>query len=170
MELMLLRRSLSATSVVLLAASAPSYADAQDTPAPALCWPAALGQPSWMSSPARFALEIRDSLGLTPVQVAALELRARAERDSSAVRAARIRARKMRSGRPTMPTAGPTSDRLILGDALESMGVAPETVIGMARDRQAVGEILTAPQRDTMDRLWTATMRRVVGGPAAMRP
>ncbi|MDP1861936.1 MAG: Spy/CpxP family protein refolding chaperone [Gemmatimonadaceae bacterium] len=103
------------------------------------------------SKPAAFVLQHRAELELTPVQVAALEALAQAQRDSATVRQARL-VSQMQANPPSavmVAVGGWTGeiDESALRDVLcQQSANSMDVVLGLARDRRATAALLTAAQ------------------------
>lgn len=122
---------------------------------------AAMAMSARMRSPARFALSMQKEIGLSAQQVAALEVLVRAQADSESARVVRMM-QQLQTARGTSPTAamaeistwtGPVDETAIRAAACEQSKAQAEILIGMIRDRHAVGELLTTTQQDELDRL-----------------
>lgn len=123
---------------------------------------AAMAVSARMRSPARFALSAQKEIGLSPQQVAALEVLARAESDSELARGQRMMQLLQTSTRGNSPMAGmeaiatwtgPVDEAAIRAAACEQSKAQAEILIGMIRDRHAVGALLTTAQQEALDRL-----------------
>ena len=104
--------------------------------------------------PARFALDHRADLALTPVQVSLLEQLVIAQRDSADVRHTRLIAltQTMIAKRPpsgfiaAMQWTGAADEQAIKDSACQQSVVQAEGLINLVRDRHAVGAVLTPAQ------------------------
>lgn len=123
---------------------------------------AAMATSARIRSPARFALSMQKEIGLSTQQVAALEVLVRAQSDSESVRVLRMMQQLQTTSRGTSPTAamegiatwtGPVDEVAIRAAACEQSKAQAEILIGMIRDRHAVGELLTTIQQRELDRL-----------------
>ena len=123
---------------------------------------AAMAMSARMRSPARFALSMQKEIGLSAQQVAALEVLVRAQSDSESVRVLRMMQQMETTTRGKSPTAamdgiatwtGPVDEAAIRAAACEQSKAQAEILIGMIRDRHAVGELLTTTQQEALDRL-----------------
>jgi len=128
---------------------------------------AAMAMSARMRSPARFALSMQKEIGLSAQQVAALEVLLRAQSDSESVRVLRMMQQLQTSSRGRSPTAamaeiatwtGPVDETAIRAAACEQSKAQAEILIGMIRDRHAVGELLTTTQQEELDRLQAELM------------
>ena len=116
-----------------------------------------------MRSPARFALSMQKELSLSSQQVAALEVLVRAEADSQRTRMFRMMQQmqavspdKSQAGMASRLTwTGPIDEAAIRASACEQSKMQAEMLIGMIRDRHAVGELLTTTQQVELERLQT---------------
>ena len=123
---------------------------------------AAMAMSARMRSPARFALSMQKEIGLSAQQVAALEVLVRAQSDSESVRVLRMMQQRQTTPRGKSPMAamegiatwtGPVDEAAIRAAACEQSKAQAEILIGMIRDRHAVGELLTTTQQEELDRL-----------------
>ena len=123
---------------------------------------AAMAMSARMRSPARFALSMQKEIGLSAQQVAALEVLVRAQSDSESVRVLRMMQQLETTARSKSPTAameaistwtGPVDETAIRAAACEQSKAQAEILIGMIRDRHAVGELLTTAQQEELDRI-----------------
>lgn len=123
---------------------------------------AAMAMSARMRSPARFALSMQKEIGLSAQQVAALEVLVRAQSDSESVRVLRMMQQLQTTPRGKSPMAamegiatwtGPVDEAAIRAAACEQSKAQAEILIGMIRDRHAVGELLTTTQQEELDRL-----------------
>jgi hypothetical protein len=103
--------------------------------------------------PAQFVLDHRTDLTLTPEQISLLEFLVVAQRDSAVARQARMmeafRASSQRnpsSAAAAMAWTGMIDEQAIRERACEQSANQAETMINVARDRHAVGAILTPAQ------------------------
>jgi len=124
-----------------------------------------------VNDPVTFVLKHRQELALTDVQVAALTTLSAALRDSSAARAAlRIRQAQANSGLPGMASAmewgGPVDEQAIRDAARQQSAMQAEYLIAAARDRRAVGMLLTPAQRAQLPQLESAEILKAVRGGA----
>ena len=104
-----------------------------------------------VNKPAAFVLQHRAELGLTPVQVAALEALAQAQRDSTLARQTRY-ASRMQANPPSavMVAMGSWTGEIeesALRDGLcQQSANTVDVILGLARDRRATAALLTAEQ------------------------
>ena len=125
-----------------------------------------------MRSPARFALSMQKELSLSAQQVAALEVLVRAEADSQRTRMFRMMQQmqavspdKSQAGMASRLTwTGPIDEAAIRASACEQSKLQAEMLIGMIRDRHAVGELLTTTQQEELDRLQRELMAGASNG------
>ncbi len=126
-----------------------------------------------MRSPAGFALSMQKELSLSAQQVAALEVLVRAESDSQRTRMFRVmqqmrtlaRDKSSIASMGTRPTwTGPIDEAAIRASACEQSKLQAEVLIGMIRDRHAVGELLTTTQQEELDRLQRELMAGASNG------
>lgn len=111
--------------------------------------------------PATYVLGHKTDLALTADQVRQLELLARSEEDSAIVRQIRLTAATARLSHNQQNTAytrqsgwvGPINEKQLRDEACEHAAITVEYAIGMMRDRQAVGTILTGTQIDRLPEL-----------------
>lgn len=131
-----------------------------------------------MRSPAGFALSKQKELELTAQQVAALEVLVRAEADSQRTRTFRMMQQMQALSRDKAAVAsmgarltwtGPVDEAAIRASACEQSRMQAEVMIGMIRDRHAVGDLLTTTQRDTLDRLQHELMAGTPGRRAPIK-
>lgn len=115
-----------------------------------------------MQNPAGFALSAQKDLGLSPQQVAALEALLRTATDSQTARMMRMMKGLESAARDTAAVArmqalsswtGPIDEAGIRASACEQSKMQAEMLIGMMRDRHAVGALLTATQQEALDQL-----------------
>jgi Spy/CpxP family protein refolding chaperone len=126
-----------------------------------------------MRTPAAFALANKGELALTREQVGYLEALVKIEVDSSRARMLRIAEGMPRRGPSSvvasaeamMSWTGPVDEAGIRATACEQSKAQAELMIGMMRDRHAVGAVLTPAQQHQMDWLQAELMRKAVGGP-----
>lgn len=123
---------------------------------------AVMGMSARIRSPASFALSMQKEIGLSAQQVAALEVLVRAQADSERVRMLRLMEQMQTTARAKSHTAaregfatwtGPVDEAAIRAAACEQSKAQAEILIGMIRDRHAVGELLTTTQQEELDRL-----------------
>lgn len=120
-----------------------------------------------LRSPAGFALSVQRELSLSSQQVAALEVLVRAESDSQRTRMFRMM-QQMRAVSPdksvqagmasSLTWTGPIDEAAIRASACEQSKMQAEILIGMIRDRHAVGELLTTTQQKELDRIQAELM------------
>jgi Spy/CpxP family protein refolding chaperone len=106
-----------------------------------------------MLKPAVFVLDHKTELALSPEQVQFLEFLIGAERDSADVRQARMMAmlqdKMAKRPRPPVPMStwsGPIDEQQIRDEACQNSQAQAESIVGMMRDRRAVGAVLTPAQ------------------------
>jgi hypothetical protein len=106
-----------------------------------------------MLKPAVFVLDHKTELALSPEQVQFLEFLVGAERDSADVRQARMIAMMQdqlaKRPRPAVSMStwtGPIDEQQIRDEACQRSQAQSESIVGMMRDRHAVGAILTPAQ------------------------
>lgn len=123
-------------------------------------------------APAQFVLDHRVELGLTPEQVPVLESLVRAQADSMRARVQRRvgTAQPKRTAGSTISWTGPIDEQAIRETARLSSEGAALNQIDLARDRHAVGAVLTPDQIAMLPGLEAADMMksvrepRVIGG------
>lgn len=125
----------------------------------------------FMSDPVAFVLQHRQELALTDVQIASLATLSAALRDSSAARTALwMRGAQANSTLPGLANAmewsGPVNEEAIRDAARQQSAVQAEILIASARDRRAVGALLTPEQRARLPQLQMAEMMKTVRGGA----
>lgn len=117
-------------------------------------------------SPAAFALSMKQELGLTPEQVAAVEALVPIEADSMQARMRRLLEQSQERARQQPPAAlraamswtGPIDEAAIRAAACEQSQAQADLLIGMMRDRHALGILLTPDQQNQLDRLQSELM------------
>jgi hypothetical protein len=125
-----------------------------------------------LRSPASLALTMKQELGLKPEQVAAIEALARVEADSIRARMSRV----MELGRQNtsnkrgamvvgMGWTDPIDEGAIRAAACEQARGQADILIGMMRDRHALGVLLTADQQHQFDELQGQMMVRAIRAP-----
>jgi hypothetical protein len=132
---------------------------------------AALAAGMRMRAPAAFALSMKQEIGLTPEQVAAVEALVPIEADSQRVRMRRMLERNQERARERpgavvataqamMSWTDPIDEAAIRASACEQSQAQSDLMIGMMRDRRALGVLLTPMQRHELDRLQGELMTR----------
>jgi hypothetical protein len=104
--------------------------------------------------PASFVLGHKDELALTPEQVKQIDLLVRGEGDSVIVRQIRMNAAMSRQAKkraesnvaPQTGWVGTVNEKQLRDEACEAAGMQVDFMVNLFRDRQAVGNILTATQ------------------------
>lgn len=123
---------------------------------------AAVVSVSRLRSPAAMALSGRAELGLSPEQIGHLEALVILEADSSRARSARL-VEAMQRRLPTRSSgwgwSGPIDEAAVRAEACEQSKLQADMVIGLMRDRHAVGAVLTPAQHATLDQLQSRMMR-----------
>lgn len=112
--------------------------------------------------PAEWVLESKAELALTPDQVKQLEQLVLAQRDSAAARQARMSMTSVvvrAYGQAVTSWTGTVDEQAIRDGACEQSRSQAEAMIGMIRDRHAVGAVLTDAQRS---QLATLQMRQML--------
>ena len=124
-----------------------------------------------MQSPATLALTVKQELGLSPEQVQAIEARAQAEVDSGRVRYGRLMelARQNRQNKQGpmaagMSWTGPIDEAAIRSAVCEQAQAQADMVIGLMRDRHALGALLTPDQRRQFEGLQDEIVSRMLRG------
>lgn len=124
-----------------------------------------------INAPAEFVLQHRQELALTDAQAASIQTLAAALRDSATARTAR----RMRESQKVAPTPALASamnwtgpiDEAAIRDAMRRQSTQQaDIVIGSARDRRAVGALLTPEQRAKLPQLQMAEMSKAMRGSA----
>jgi hypothetical protein len=118
-----------------------------------------------MRSPAAMALSVKEELKLSPEQVAAIEALVPIEADSGRVRMERMMASTRQSAKaPGWSTAwtGPIDEAAVRAAACEQARTTADMMIGMMRDRHALGVLLTPDQQQQFDRLQGQMMMRIM--------
>ena len=119
-----------------------------------------------VQSPARFALDHRAELLLSPQQAAQLQRLAAAQSDSVVARRGRasaaVQAINANSNSPTgkalQSWEGLVDEAAIRAEACAQSAIQADAMIGLAKDRHALGAVLSPGQQRTMDRLFFAAM------------
>ena len=117
-----------------------------------------------MLTPAKSVLERRVELQLSSDQIVALTKLVAAEQDSATARQQRvIAALGQQATGPggavdLMAWDGPVDEAKMRAEACRNSAAQVESTIGMARDRHAVGAVLTPAQRATMQSLEMKSM------------
>lgn len=122
------------------------------------------------SRPASLVLGYKDELALTPDQVKQIELLARGEADSGAVRKARLAVKmsrliKQRDENLAASQAGwsgAVNEKQLRDDTCEEAGIQIDVMMYLMRDRQAVGSILTSAQVERVLELESNDLRRAI--------
>lgn len=125
----------------------------------------------FISDPAQFVLQHRQELALTPTQVTSLEQLATALRDSASARTAlRMRQALQAAQQPglanVMEWSGPIDESAIREAMREQSALQADYLLASARDRRAVGALLTGEQRAQLPQLQTAEMLKAARGGA----
>jgi hypothetical protein len=131
---------------------------------------AAMAASMAMRSPASFALSVKRELGLSPEQVAAVEALVPIEADSMRVRGSRMMeslkaaVQKMpkAAAARTMSWTAPIDEAAVRAAACEQSRTGADMQIGLMRDRQALGMLLTPDQQRQFDRLQSERMSRAL--------
>ena len=126
--------------------------------------------------PAQFVLDHRAELAITPEQVPFLESLALAQVDSARVRYARMAERAVAATRNAvavraggaMTWTGPIDEAAIREMSREQAEQSAEIQIDLARDRHAVGAVLTPSQVSTLSRIEASELLSVLARPAAV--
>jgi len=124
-----------------------------------------------VNDPVSFVLKHRQELALTDLQIASLSRLSAALRDSSAARTAlRIRQAQANSALPGLASAlewgGPVDEQAIRDAARQQSALQAEFLIASARDRRAVGVLLTPEQRALLPQLESAEFLKAMRGGA----
>lgn len=156
---------------VLLAVFAPSLARTQPPTLSPERRAALLEAGRLMNDPVEFVLQHRKELALTESQVASLAKLTAALRDSSAARTAlRMRQAQENAALPGLASAmewsGPVNEAAIHDATRQQSAMQAEIMIAMARDRRAVGALLTPEQRARLPQLQMDGMMRAARGGA----
>lgn len=120
-----------------------------------------------INTPAEFVLQHRKELVLTDAQVMSIESLSAALRDSATARAARrLRASQKDFAAPALATAmnwnGPIDEKAIRDALRRQSALQADVMIESARDRRAVGALLTSEQRDQLPKLQMAEMSKAL--------
>ncbi len=122
-----------------------------------------------MNVPAEFVLRYRKELSLSTAQVASFEKLSMALKDSAAARSL-VRARALQSRKPSpafmsaMQWTGPIDEVAIREYVRERSGAEADALIATARDRRAVGALLTEAQRAQLPQLQQSEMMKAMRG------
>lgn len=116
-----------------------------------------------LNDPVQFVLQHRQELALTQAQVAALAQLATALRDSTSVRTTlRLQQAQHTAQHPglasVMQWVGPIDEAAIREAMRQQSAMQAEIMIASARDRRAVGALLSEAQRAQLPQLQTAEM------------
>jgi hypothetical protein len=152
---------------VLVSIALPSMLNAQVAPLDSQQRAAVQATAQMMTKPAEFVLQHRTELELSAIQVARLEQLASAQRDSIPARSDRMmmQARSVAGSSAMAAVAGWTGpvDEQALREALcRQSAVQLESLLGIARDRRAVADLLTASQLAQLPRLQADEMIKAV--------
>jgi hypothetical protein len=118
-----------------------------------------------MRSPAAVALSVKEELGLSPEQVAAIEALVKIEADSGRVRMERMMAsakQNAKSGAALNEWTGPIDEAAVRAAACEQSRTTADMMIGMMRDRHALGALLREDQQHLFDRLQSEMMMHLM--------
>jgi hypothetical protein len=121
-----------------------------------------------MQSPAAVALTMKQDLGLKPEQVAAIEALVPVEADSMRARMRRVmelvqqNAQKNQGTGQGMGWTDPIDEVVIRAAMCDQSRAQAEMVIGMMRDRHALGALLTVDQQHQFDELQGQIMMRIM--------
>lgn len=118
-----------------------------------------------LNDPVQFVLQHRQELALTKTQVTSLEQLATALRDSTAARTAlRLRQAQQTAKQPglanVMDWTGPIDESAIREAMRQQSAMQAEIMIASARDRRAVGALLSAEQRAQLPPLQMSEMMK----------
>jgi Spy/CpxP family protein refolding chaperone len=122
-----------------------------------------------VNDPVAFVLKHRQELALTDLQIASLAALSAALRDSSAARTAlRMRQAQANIALPGLASAmewgGPVDEQAIRDAARQQSALQAEFLIATARDRRAVGVLLTPEQRAQLPEIESAEIAKAVRG------
>lgn len=157
-------------SALFVAAFLPALAHTQQPAVAGARGPAAAEPASPQAAPAEFVLRHRAELALTDAQVSTLQKLVVALRDSAVARGAR--ASETARSRPRVADrlnwSGPIDEAAFREFARWDALQMAESAINSARDRRAVGAVLTSEQREQLPALeraeMTARAARLRGG------
>lgn len=159
------------TLVLLAVVTLPGSVHAQGRPPLDSAQQVAMMAQTWlMNQPAAFVLRHQSELGLSPMQVTALEALTRAERDSTVVRQARL-AIRMQTTPPSaaMVALGSWSgelDEAAVREALcQQSANQVDFMLGLAQDRRAAAALLTAAQAAQLARLQASDLMNAIKRP-----
>ena len=149
---------------LLVGVAAPRVGQAQVPPLDSVQRAAMIENAMQVTKPAAFVLQHRTDLALSATQVSTLEALAAAQRDSVAVRQARlVRQAQANSAAPAMADAmswtGAVDETRLRELACQQSAFQAEILLALVRDRRAAAAVLTAeqvaqlPQLQTDDRL-----------------
>jgi len=118
--------------------------------------------------PASFVLGHKDELALTPEQVKQVELLVRGEEDSVIVRNIRRNAEMSRQAQkrvesnvaPQTGWVGTINEKKLRDEACETAGMQVDFMVNLLRDRQAVGNVLTARQIERIHEIEASEVMR----------
>jgi hypothetical protein len=127
---------------------------------------AAMAMSMRMRSPAVMALSMKQELGLSAEQVAAIEALVPIEADSARLRMGRLMTAlskgPMKDQSRSMLWTGPIDEAAIRAAACEQSRSSADMLIGLMRDRHALGVLLTPDQQRQFDALQGEMMSRVM--------
>lgn len=160
-----------ALSVISTALSAQTPATKPVTPDSAQIM-AMMANSMRLMKPAQFVLDHKTDLSLTPEQVSFLEFLVIAQRDSASARQTR-QMTQMREGAKRSPSStvtamawtGTVDEQAIKDGACQQSAMQAEIMINMARDRHAVGAILTPSQIAQMPMVEAGDMMKAMKRP-----
>lgn len=154
---------------MLLLLLAPSVSRAQQPTLPPERRAAVIEAGRLINDPVEFVLQYRVELVLTAEQVAALEKLAGALRDSSVARMALLTRQAQKNAAvpglaSVMEWSGPIDEAAIRAASNQQAAMQAELMIATARDRRAVGALLTPEQRTQLPQLQMAEMLKAARG------
>jgi competence protein ComGC len=118
-----------------------------------------------LNDPVQFVLQYRQELALTKTQVTSLEQLATALRDSTSARTAlRVQQAQQTAKQPgfanVMEFTGPIDESAIRETMRQQSAMQADIMIASARDRRAVGALLSAEQRAQLPHLQMSEMMK----------
>ena len=124
-----------------------------------------------LNDPVQFVLQHRQELALTETQVASLEKLGLALRDSTSARTARRLQQAQETAKQpglvnVMEWTGPIDESAIREAMRQQSAMQADIMIASARDRRAVGALLSAEQRAQMPQLQMSEMMKAARGGA----
>jgi hypothetical protein len=155
---------------VFVLVAAPRVAHAQVPPLDSVQRAAMIASAEQVSKSAAFVLQHRTELALSATQLSALEGLAAAQRDSVAVRQARL-VRQMQANTATtamldaMSWTGTVDEAGLREAACQQSTVLAEILLALVRDRRAAAALLTATQVALLPQLQMDDMLKAIQRP-----